>query len=462
MNLKPEEISSVIKEQINKYSTKFEVSDTGTVIQVADGIARIHGLEKAMQGELLEFPNEIYGMVLNLEEDNVGAVLLGDHKNINEGDLVKTTGRVVEVPVGDAMLGRVVNALGQPIDGKGPIETDKFRQIERVASGVISRKSVDTPLQTGIKAIDSMVPIGRGQRELIIGDRQTGKTAIAVDTIINQKGQNVKCIYVAIGQKASTVASIVKKLEEYGAMDYTTVVASTASELAPLQYIAPYSGCAIGEEWMEAGQDVLVIYDDLTKHAAAYRTLALLLKRPPGREAYPGDVFYLHSRLLERAARLSDKLGGGSLTALPIIETQAGDVSAYIPTNVISITDGQIYLETEMFNSGFRPAVNAGLSVSRVGGSAQIKAMKKISGPIRIELAQYRELAAFSQFSSDLDPETKAQLAQGERIREILKQVTVDFEQVQEIRLRVHAPLLMICIGIKIFRFLHYILELLY
>ena len=422
MNLKPEEISSVIKEQINKYSTKFEVSDTGTVIQVADGIARIHGLEKAMQGELLEFPNEIYGMVLNLEEDNVGAVLLGDHKNINEGDLVKTTGRVVEVPVGDAMLGRVVNALGQPIDGKGPIETDKFRQIERVASGVISRKSVDTPLQTGIKAIDSMVPIGRGQRELIIGDRQTGKTAIAVDTIINQKGQNVKCIYVAIGQKASTVASIVKKLEEYGAMDYTTVVASTASELAPLQYIAPYSGCAIGEEWMEAGQDVLVIYDDLTKHAAAYRTLALLLKRPPGREAYPGDVFYLHSRLLERAARLSDKLGGGSLTALPIIETQAGDVSAYIPTNVISITDGQIYLETEMFNSGFRPAVNAGLSVSRVGGSAQIKAMKKISGPIRIELAQYRELAAFSQFSSDLDPETKAQLAQGERIREILKQ----------------------------------------
>ena len=422
MNLKPEEISSVIKEQINKYSTKFEVSDTGTVIQVADGIARIHGLEKAMQGELLEFPNEIYGMVLNLEEDNVGAVLLGDHKNINEGDLVKTTGRVVEVPVGDAMLGRVVNALGQPIDGKGPIETDKFRQIERVASGVISRKSVDTPLQTGIKAIDSMVPIGRGQRELIIGDRQTGKTAIAVDTIINQKGQNVKCIYVAIGQKASTVASIVKKLEEYGAMDYTTVVASTASELAPLQYIAPYSGCAIGEEWMEAGQDVLIVYDDLSKHAAAYRTLSLLLKRPPGREAYPGDVFYLHSRLLERAARLSDKLGGGSLTALPIIETQAGDVSAYIPTNVISITDGQIYLETEMFNSGFRPAINAGLSVSRVGGSAQIKAMKKIAAPIRVELAQYRELAAFAQFGSELDADTTEKLAQGERIREILKQ----------------------------------------
>lgn len=422
MNLRPEEISSVIKEQIKNYSTKFEVSDTGTVIQVADGIARIHGLEKAMQGELLEFPNEIYGMVLNLEEDNVGAVLLGDHKNINEGDIVKTTGRVVEVPVGDALLGRVVNALGQPIDGKGPIETNKARQIERVASGVISRKSVDTPLQTGIKAIDSMIPIGRGQRELIIGDRQTGKTAIAIDTIINQKGQNVKCIYVAIGQKASTVASIMAKLEEHGAMDYTTVVAATASELAPLQYIAPYSGCAIGEEWMENGQDVLVIYDDLTKHAAAYRTLSLLLRRPPGREAYPGDVFYLHSRLLERAARLSDKLGGGSLTALPIIETQAGDVSAYIPTNVISITDGQIYLETEMFNSGFRPAVNAGLSVSRVGGAAQIKAMKKISGPIRMELAQYRELAAFSQFSSDLDPETKAQLAQGERIREILKQ----------------------------------------
>jgi len=422
MILRPEEISSVIKEQIKNYSSKLEVSDVGTVIQVADGIARVHGLEKAMQGELLEFPGEIYGMILNLEEDNVGVVLLGDNKNINEGDTVKTTGRVVEVPVGDAMLGRVVNALGQPIDGKGPINTSKYRQIERVASGVISRKSVDTPLQTGIKAIDSMVPIGRGQRELIIGDRQTGKTAIAIDTIINQKGQNVKCIYVAIGQKASTVASIVKTLEEYGAMDYTTIVASSASELAPLQYIAPYSGCAIGEEWMENGEDVLVIYDDLSKHAAAYRTLALLLKRPPGREAYPGDVFYLHSRLLERAAKLSDKLGGGSLTALPIIETQAGDVSAYIPTNVISITDGQIYLETEMFNSGFRPAVNAGLSVSRVGGSAQIKAMKSIAGPIRIELAQYRELAAFAQFGSDLDADTKEKLEQGERIKEILKQ----------------------------------------
>ena len=422
MNLKPEEISSVIKEQIKRYAAQLEVADVGTVIQVADGIARIHGLDNAMQGELLEFPGEVYGMVLNLEEDNVGAVLLGNQKNINEGDTVKTTGRVVEVPVGDAMLGRVVNALGQPIDGKGPIETDRYRQIERVASGVISRKSVDTPLQTGIKAIDSMVPIGRGQRELIIGDRQTGKTAIAIDTIINQKGQNVKCIYVAIGQKASTVASLVKTLEELGAMSYTTVVASTASELAPLQYIAPYAGCAIGEEWMEAGQDVLIVYDDLSKHAAAYRTLSLLLKRPPGREAYPGDVFYLHSRLLERAARLSDKLGGGSLTALPIIETQAGDVSAYIPTNVISITDGQIYLETEMFNSGFRPAINAGLSVSRVGGSAQIKAMKKIAAPIRVELAQYRELAAFAQFGSELDADTTEKLAQGERIREILKQ----------------------------------------
>ena len=422
MNLKPEEISSVIKEEIKRYSSHMSVAEVGTVIQVADGIARIHGLEKAMQGELLEFPHGVRGMVLNLEEDNVGAVLLGDATNIEEGDIVKTTGTVVEVPVGDEMIGRVVNALGQPIDGKGPISSRKFRKIERVASGVIDRKSVDTPLQTGIKAIDSMVPIGRGQRELIIGDRQTGKTAIAVDTIINQKGQNVKCIYVAIGQKASTVANIVKTLEENGAMDYTTVVVSTSSELAPLQYIAPYSGCAIGEEWMENGEDVLIIYDDLSKHATAYRTLSLLLRRPPGREAYPGDVFYLHSRLLERAARLSDELGGGSLTALPIIETQAGDVSAYIPTNVISITDGQIYLETEMFNAGFRPAVNAGLSVSRVGGSAQIKAMKKIAAPIRVELAQFRELASFAQFGSELDADTKEKLAQGERIREVLKQ----------------------------------------
>ncbi len=422
MNLRPEEISSVIKDQIKRYASELEVSEVGTVIQVADGIARVHGLENAMQGELLEFPGEVYGMILNLEEDNVGAVLFGNQHNINEGDIVKTTGRVVEVPAGDCMLGRVVNALGQPIDGKGPIQTDKYRKIERVASGVITRKSVDTPLQTGIKAIDSMVPIGRGQRELIIGDRQTGKTAIAIDTIINQKGQGVKCIYVAIGQKASTVASIVKTLTEYGAMAYTTVVAATASETAPLQYIAPYSGCAIGEEWMENGEDVLVVYDDLSKQAAAYRTLSLLLKRPPGREAYPGDVFYLHSRLLERAARMSEEYGGGSLTALPIIETQAGDVSAYIPTNVISITDGQIYLETEMFNSGFRPAVNAGLSVSRVGGAAQIKAMKKIAAPIRTELAQYRELAAFSQFGSELDADTKEKLAQGERIKEVLKQ----------------------------------------
>ena len=421
-NIKPSEVSDVLRMQLEGIDTDLRFDEVGTVLEVSDGVARIYGLENAEANELLEFDNGIKAVVMNLEEDNVGAVLLGSQKNINEGDTVKTTGRVVEVPVGDAMLGRVVNALGQPIDGKGPIQTSKYRQIERVASGVISRKSVDTPLQTGIKAIDSMVPIGRGQRELIIGDRQTGKTAIALDTIINQKGQNVKCIYVAIGQKASTVASIVKTLEEFGAMSYTTIVASTASELAPLQYIAPYAGCAIGEEWMENGEDVLVIYDDLSKHATAYRTLSLLLRRPPGREAYPGDVFYLHSRLLERAARMSDEYGGGSLTALPIIETQAGDVSAYIPTNVISITDGQIYLETEMFNSGFRPAVNAGLSVSRVGGSAQIKAMKKIAAPIRVELAQYRELAAFAQFGSELDADTKEKLAQGERIREILKQ----------------------------------------
>ena len=422
MNLRPEEISSVIKEQIKRYASALDVSDVGTVIQVADGIARVHGLENAMQGELLEFPGEVYGMVLNLEEDNVGVVLLGNSRNISEGDTVKTTGRVVEVPVGDALLGRVVNALGQPIDGKGPVQTSKYRKIERVASGVITRKSVDTPLQTGIKAIDAMVPIGRGQRELIIGDRQTGKTAIAIDTIINQKGQNVKCIYVAIGQKASTVATIVKTLEEFGAMSYTTVVASTASELAPLQYIAPYAGCAIGEEWMENGEDVLVIYDDLSKHATAYRTLSLLLRRPPGREAYPGDVFYLHSRLLERAVRMSDEYGGGSLTALPIIETQAGDVSAYIPTNVISITDGQIFLETELFHSGIRPAVNPGISVSRVGGNAQIKAMKKVAGTLKLIYSQYRELQSFAQFGSDLDADTKARLAKGERIVEILKQ----------------------------------------
>ena len=422
MNLRPEEISSIIKEQIKRYAGQLETSEVGTVVQAADGIVRVHGLNNAMQGELLEFPNEVYGMVMNLEEDNVGAVLLGAASEISEGDIVKTTGRVVEVPVGDALLGRVVNSLGQPIDGKGPIDTDKYRRIERVAHGVIDRKSVDTPLQTGIKAIDSMIPIGRGQRELIIGDRQTGKTAIAIDTIINQKGQGVKCIYVAIGQKASTVATLVKTLEERGAMDYTVVVSASASELAPLQYIAPYAGCAMGEEWMEKGEDALIIYDDLSKHAASYRTLSLLLKRPPGREAFPGDVFYLHSRLLERASRLSEKLGGGSLTALPIIETQAGDVSAYIPTNVISITDGQIYLETDAFNEGFRPAINAGLSVSRVGGSAQIKAMNKIAAPIRVELAQYRELAAFAQFGSELDKSTAEKLAQGERIREMLKQ----------------------------------------
>ena len=422
MNLRPEEISSVIKEQIERYSSQLDVSDVGTVIQVADGIARVHGLENAMQGELLQFPGDVYGMVLNLEEDNVGVVLLGSASNIEEGDIVKTTGRVVEVPVGDALLGRVVNSLGQPIDGKGPIQTDKFRKIERVASGVITRKSVDTPLQTGIKAIDSMVPIGRGQRELIIGDRQTGKTAIAIDTIINQKGQNVKCIYVAIGQKASTVANIVKTLEEFGAMAYTTVVVSTASDLAPLQYIAPYSGCAIGEEWMENGEDVLVIYDDLSKHATAYRTLSLLLRRPPGREAYPGDVFYLHSRLLERAARMSDEYGGGSLTALPIIETQAGDVSAYIPTNVISITDGQIFLETALFNQGMRPAINVGISVSRVGGNAQVKAMKKVAGTLKIDQAQYRELEAFTKFGGDLDPVTAMVIDKGRKNSMLLVQ----------------------------------------
>ncbi len=422
MNLRPEEISSVIREQIKRYEDKLKVSDVGTVIQVGDGIARIHGLEKCMAGELLEFPNEVYGMALNLEEDNIGAVLMGSDEHIKEGDIVKPTGRVVEVPVGDQLIGRVVNALGQPIDGKGPIKTDKFRPVEYGAPNVIQRKSVNQPLQTGIKAIDSMIPIGRGQRELIIGDRQTGKTALAVDTIINQKQEDVICIYVAIGQKKSTVAQIVQTLENYGAMDYSIIVSATASELAPLQYIAPYAGCAIGEEFMYQGKDVLIIYDDLSKHAVAYRTLSLLLRRPPGREAFPGDVFYLHSRLLERAAKLSDDLGGGSITALPIIETQAGDVSAYIPTNVISITDGQIFLESELFFSGQRPAVNSGISVSRVGGDAQIKAMKKVSGKIRLELAQYRELASFAQFGSELDKDTRDRLAQGERLMEILKQ----------------------------------------
>jgi len=422
VNLRPEEISSIIKEQIKRYENKLEVKDVGTVIQVGDGIARIHGLEKCMAGELLEFPGGVYGMALNLEEDNVGCVLLGSDDKIKEGDIVKRTQRIVEVPVGDALLGRVVNALGQPIDGKGPIQTDKFREIEKVAPGIIKRKSVHEPLQTGIKSIDSMIPIGRGQRELIIGDRQTGKTAIAIDTIINQKETGVICIYVAIGQKKSTVAQIQDTLNKFGAMDYTIIVSATASELAPLQYIAPYAGCAMGEEYMEKGKHVLIIYDDLSKHAVAYRAMSLLLRRPPGREAYPGDVFYLHSRLLERAAKLNDENGGGSLTALPMIETQAGDVSAYIPTNVISITDGQIFLESELFHSGVRPAVNPGISVSRVGGSAQIKAMKKVAGKLRLELAQYRELAAFAQFGSELDKETQERLAQGERIIEILKQ----------------------------------------
>lgn len=422
MNLRPEEISSVIKSQIKKYESKLQVEDTGTVIQVGDGIARVHGLQKCMAGELLEFPQEVFGMVLNLEEDSVGVVLFGSDQHINEGDLVKRTERVVEVPVGEHVFGRVVNALGQPIDGKGPIPSDKFRPIEAKATGVIERKSVNEPLQTGIKSIDSMIPIGRGQRELIIGDRQTGKTAIAIDTIINQKNTDVFCIYVAIGQKKSTVAQIVKQLEDHGAMDYTCVVSASAADPAPLQYIAPYSGVAMAEELMYNGKHVLIVYDDLSKHAVAYREMSLLLRRPPGREAFPGDVFYLHSRLLERAAKLSDKLGGGSITALPVIETQAGDVSAYIPTNVISITDGQIYLETELFNAGQRPAVNPGISVSRVGGSAQIKAMKKVASKIKLELAQYRELAAFAQFGSELDKETKATLDHGVRLMEILKQ----------------------------------------
>lgn len=422
MNLKPEEISKIIKDQIKRYDDSLEVSETGTIISVGDGIAMVHGLEKAMAGELLLFPGDVYGMVLNLEEEAVGAVLMGSDSNIKEGDEVKRTGRIVEVPVGDCMLGRVVNALGQAIDGGNAIVSDKFRPVERVAPGVMTRKSVHQPLQTGLKCIDSMIPIGKGQRELIIGDRQTGKTAIAIDTILNQKGNNVKCIYVAIGQKASTVAQIVEKLRTHGAMEYTTIVSSTASEAAPLQYIAPYAGCAIGEEWMENGEDVLIVYDDLSKHAVAYRTMSLLLKRPPGREAYPGDVFYLHSRLLERSAKLNEEYGLGSLTALPIIETQAGDIAAYIPTNVISITDGQIFLQTELFNSGARPAVDSGLSVSRVGSSAQVKAMKQVSGSLKLELAQYRELQAFSQFGSDLDPATKATLDHGERLSELLKQ----------------------------------------
>lgn len=422
MSLRPEEISALIKEQIRHYEEQIQSNDVGYVIRVGDGIALIQGLDKAMSSELLLFPHDVYGMVLNLEEDHVGAVLLGDDTLIKEGDEVRRTGRIVEVPVGDGMLGRVVNALGQPIDGKGPIVSTKTRPVERVAPGVMTRKSVHQPLMTGLKIIDSMIPIGKGQRELIIGDRQTGKTAIAIDAILNQKGQDVTCIYVAIGQKTSTVAQIVEKLRQHDAMSYTTVVAATASEMAPLQYLAPYAGCAIGEEWMEQGKDVLIIYDDLSKHAVAYRTMSLLLRRPPGREAYPGDVFYLHSRLLERAAKLNDELGGGSLTALPIIETQAGDISAYIPTNVISITDGQIFLQTELFNSGVRPAVDSGLSVSRVGSAAQTKAMKQVSGSLKLDLAQYHEMLSFSQFGSDLDPVTKATIDHGARLTELLKQ----------------------------------------
>ncbi|HWR38012.1 MAG TPA: F0F1 ATP synthase subunit alpha [Patescibacteria group bacterium] len=422
MKMRPEEITAIIKQQIEHYQVDINVDDVGTVIEVGDGIARIHGLQKAMAGELLVFPHDVYGMVLNLEEDNVGSVLLGGEQLIKEGDIVRRTGKIMEVPVGEAMVGRVVNALGQPVDGKGPINTTENRPVEFRAPGIADRQSVKEPMQTGIKSIDAMVPIGRGQRELIIGDRGTGKSAIAVDTIINQKGQNVICVYVAIGQKASTVARIVRTLEDAGAMAYTIVVAATAGDSAPLQYLAPYAGVAMGEYFMYKGGHVLCVYDDLSKHATAYRAMSLLLRRPPGREAYPGDVFYLHSRLLERAAKLSDELGGGSITALPVIETLAGDLSAYIPTNVISITDGQIMLESELFYSGFRPAINAGLSVSRVGGSAQIKAMKQVAGRLRLDLAQYRELAAFAQFGSDLDKATKAQLERGQRTMEILKQ----------------------------------------
>jgi F-type H+-transporting ATPase subunit alpha len=422
MNIKPEEITSIIKKEIEKYEKDIKTVDSGTIIQVGDGIARVYGLDDCMQGELLEFPNNVFGMALNLEQDNVGCVLLGSEEGIKEGDIVKRSDKIVEVPVGENLIGRVVNSLGEAIDGKGPILTNETRPIEVPAPSIIDRSSVNQPLQTGIKAIDTMIPIGRGQRELIIGDRQTGKTAIAIDTIINQKGKDVICIYVAIGQKQSTVAHIVNTLTEMGAMDYTMIVSSTASDSAPLQYLAPYAGCTMGEYFMHKGKDVLLIYDDLSKHAVAYRTMSLLLRRPPGREAYPGDVFYIHSRLLERAAKLSDKLGGGSLTALPIIETLAGDITAYIPTNVISITDGQIFLESDLFNSGVRPAVNAGISVSRVGGNAQIKAMKQVSGTLRLELAQYRELAAFAQFGSDLDADSKRRLEKGKRLVEVLKQ----------------------------------------
>ncbi|MFW6256568.1 MAG: F0F1 ATP synthase subunit alpha [Bacillota bacterium] len=440
MQIKPEEISSIIKKEIENYDQKIESVGVGTVLDVGDGISHVYGLEDAMAGELLEFPGDVFGMVLNLEEDNIGCVLLGDETQVEEGDTVKRTGRVVEVPVGEQMLGRVVNALGQPLDGKGSIETENYRPVENKAPGVIKRQPVETPLQTGLKAVDSMIPIGRGQRELIIGDRQTGKTAIGIDTIINQKDNDVVCIYVAIGQKASTVAQIREKLNQEGAMDYTTIVAATASEPAPIRYIAPYAGCAMGEHFMyEEDRDVLVVYDDLSKHAVAYRAMSLLLRRPPGREAYPGDVFYLHSRLLERAAKLRDDLGGGSLTALPIIETQAGDVSAYIPTNVISITDGQIYLESELFFAGVRPAINVGISVSRVGGEAQIQAMKDVAGSLRLDLSQYRELEAFAQFGSDLDEATKQKLDRGERIVEILKQAQYSPMPVEEQVLVIYA-----------------------
>jgi F-type H+-transporting ATPase subunit alpha len=432
MNIRAEEITEILKSQIKGYEKRIDVAETGVVLSVGDGIARVHGLEKAMAGELLDFPGDVRGMVLNLEEDNVGVVLLGEDQLIKEGDTVRRTGRIVEVPCGDAMVGRVVNALGQPVDGRGPVETKDFRRVEIKAPGIVKRQPVKEPLQTGLKAIDAMIPIGRGQRELIIGDRQTGKTAVATDTIINQKGAGVICIYVAIGQKRSTVAQVVEKLRQYGAMEYTIVVAATASESAPLQFLSPYTGCTIGEFFRDSGRHALCIYDDLSKHAVSYRQLSLLLRRPPGREAYPGDVFYLHSRLLERAAKLSDAEGGGSLTALPVIETQAGDVSAYIPTNVISITDGQIYLEADLFYSGVRPAVNVGLSVSRVGGNAQIKAMKQVAGRMRLELAQYREMAAFAQFGSDLDKATQMQLARGARLTEILKQAQYQPQAVEQ------------------------------
>ena len=432
MRIKPEEVSKIIRDEIEGYNKSLDIANTGTILEIGDGIARIYGLSKAMSGELLKFENGVMGMVLNLEEDNIGAVIFGESRGIKEGGIAKSTGKVAEVPAGEDLLGRVVNALGEPIDGKGNIEASKYMKIERPAYGIIDRKPVSEPLQTGIKAIDGMFPIGKGQRELIIGDRQTGKTAIAIDTIINQKNNDVVCIYVAIGQKRSTVAQIYKKLEELGALEYTIIVAATASESAPLQYLAPYAGVAMGEYFMEQGKHVLIIYDDLSKHAVSYREMSLLLRRPPGREAYPGDVFYLHSRLLERAAKLSDELGGGSITALPIVETKAGDISAYIPTNVISITDGQIFLETDLFNSGFRPAINPGVSVSRVGGSAQIKAMKQVASKVKLELAQYNELLAFTQFGSDLDKATRDQLNRGSKIMEVLKQSQYNPYKVEE------------------------------